>query len=326
MTKKKILLAWELGGGLGHVSRLVMLARHFIEQNCEVMLVVRHLSHVPSVLQDIQCLTLQAPISLATPQPRRESISFADILWECGYFSSKELFGLVAGWQSIFDLVHPDFLLADFAPTALLAARLYDFKTAWLGGGFLSPPAITPWPDFQPAKNAPLQLLRERETAVLETVNTVLQAMGGTPLKQLANLFDTNQSFLCTWPELDCYDRPADTRYWGPCITPDYGQETAWPHPVGKGIFCYLKSYQPQAGPVLNALRSLDIPTLTYVENLPPEWEQQYGTAKLQFAKAHYVFSGLEPRRSDIVRRTLKWQWLQHGNIFAKFDRRRALL
>lgn len=114
MGRHTILLGWELGSGLGHALRLVPLAQEFIARDCDVVLAMRDLSHVPAVLRDLRCLTLQAPVSSLKLKPESPPETFADLLWHMGYCSATNLFGLVSGWQSLYDLVEPDMVVLDF--------------------------------------------------------------------------------------------------------------------------------------------------------------------------------------------------------------------
>lgn len=298
---KKILLAWELGGGLGHVLRLIPLAKRFMDQGCEVVMVLRDLTHTSTILQDIHCLTLQAPVTIELPQRQNDSIGYSDLLWSAGYFSPKHLFGLVSGWQSIYDLVQPDLVLMDYSPTALLASRIYSFKTAWFGSGFFYPPLTNPMRPFRHSKNNSVELLFEREAEVLQTVNAVLQSLEQPSLPQLADLFQLDLNFLCTWQEIDCYARPPDTHYWGECIVDDNGSSMAWPGNAQNGVFCYLKSDQPEAEPILQALAELAVPALVYIRNYPAEWEQRYASATLHFCRNPISLSCLMPTTSLVI-------------------------
>ena len=80
-------------------------------------------------------------------------------------------------WRSLFDAIAPDLLLADHAPTALLAARgRPGLRRALIGSGFFQPPAQQPLPSLREWERVPAQRLAQSETRVLDTCNAVLAA------------------------------------------------------------------------------------------------------------------------------------------------------
>ena len=145
----KALFAWELGGGLGHVLPLMRTGRYFSLRQSEPIYVLADVSAAPdtnsaqSVLQAPVCKR-QLVTNVHTPE------TFADVLMPAGYGDANMLGSLLNAWRSIFDLVRPDVVIADFAPTALLAANVLAIPTLAMGNGFCNPPL--PWPSFDDDK------------------------------------------------------------------------------------------------------------------------------------------------------------------------------
>ena len=67
---RTVLLAWEVGGGLGHLINLLPLARGLSGRGHRVVAVLRDLSKVEHVFQNIDIEILQAP-----KRPQRRFIS-----------------------------------------------------------------------------------------------------------------------------------------------------------------------------------------------------------------------------------------------------------
>ncbi|MFZ6646148.1 glycosyltransferase [Undibacterium sp. TJN25] len=282
---KKIVIAWELGSGLGHILRLVPLVERFIQQDCEVVLVLRDLTHAHLFSQKPGCVVLPAPF-LSSSAPRYAHETYADLLIESGFRDWESLYGLVRGWQSLYALLNPDLILMDYAPSALLAARICGVKTAWFGSGFFYPPPADSLPSFRHwLDNVKSDAAFQRERQVLAVVNKVLEMSQREHLSCLPDLFQVDHNFLCTWPELDCYERPDGTEYWGECFARERGAEEPWPDGRSEGIFCYVKAEQASAEPMLQALQTSCIPTLVYISNVPKVWVQRYSTKYLRFCE-----------------------------------------
>jgi hypothetical protein len=78
--------------------------------------------------------------------------SFADILLGSGYGDARTLTSLLEGWIRIFERWRPDLVVADSAPTALIAARILRIRRATYANGFALPPRVSPLPAFPPRR------------------------------------------------------------------------------------------------------------------------------------------------------------------------------
>ena len=117
-----VLLGWELGGGLGHVKPLLLLARALEGEGFAPVLAVNNLTEPGSLLRDAPYPVLQAPLfprELAAPGFRAGS--YADILALKGFAEPEGLSAMVRGWQGLLDMVRPALVIADHAPTLSLA-------------------------------------------------------------------------------------------------------------------------------------------------------------------------------------------------------------
>ena len=257
-------LCWELGGGLGHAGRLKMLAQALLARGHQVSMSLRDLMRSHALLADLDVPKLQAPVWLhqvvGLPSPPG---SLAEILLNCGYLEPSSLRGTVAGWRSMFELLRPDLIVADFAPTAILAARGMGLRSASVGNGFYSPPPGRPLPPLH--QQAPAARLAASEARVLRTANALL---GERPFEHAVDLLLGDLLLLCTWPELDHYARPeADAAHWfGPNFLPDVGGAVPqWPADAERKVFAYLKAAHPSHAAVLRALVEEGCHTLVYM-------------------------------------------------------------
>jgi hypothetical protein len=277
-------IAWELGAGMGHLMPMLPLVKRFVARGHRVSLVVRDLSRVTNLFSDLNVRCIQAPVKtqrseqrIATPR------NFAHILHNCGYGNYEELRGLAEGWRSLFQMIHPDLILCDHAPTAVLAARGTPALVAITGTGFCCPPDMQPWPDFRPWMPPVTEQLVRDEGAVLENVNRLLAQWRQPPLERLGQIFgEVDECFLATFRELDHYPSRPPTAYWG--AWPNRGGEKpVWPRGGhGKRVFAYLHRF-PALPDLLRLLTELQLPTLAYCDPLPAEMRQRLESASLHF-------------------------------------------
>jgi UDP:flavonoid glycosyltransferase YjiC (YdhE family) len=261
--------AWELGGGLGHAGRLKPLAQEAVRRGHRVTMSLRDLVHTNALLHDVNVPRFQAPIWLhqvhGVPNPQ---VSLAEILLTCGYLNADALQGLVVGWHQLLGTLKPDLLVADYAPTAVLAARCLGLRSATVGIGFFIPPDESPLPslrDWEPAQPGRLQ---NADAQMLASVNTALARHGGPPLARAAQVLQGDAPLRLTWPELDHYGRtqlPAGQRWWGPSMSPGAGVPPTWPAGSGPKVFAYIKSTHPDHVALLNALVRRGCRTVCYL-------------------------------------------------------------
>ncbi len=68
-----ILFAWELGGGMGHLTNIAPLARHLAQQGHEVAVALRDLSRAAIVFPGDDVQILQAPTKVRIDSRHIES-------------------------------------------------------------------------------------------------------------------------------------------------------------------------------------------------------------------------------------------------------------
>ena len=280
-----ILLAWELGGGLGHFMNLRPLADGLLRRGHRVVATLRDLSSARRFLPTPDVAILQAPFK---HQPAREiepCCTFAQILHNCGFGDSEALATLADAWRHVYEYVKPDLIVFDHSPTALLAARGLSVRRALIGTGFFSPPDVSPLPNLRDWMTPDAAVLQAHESQVLDNMNSVLVRSGEQPLERVSQLYQPmDQDFLLTFRELDAYSRPDNTIYWGGWNA-GFGQPPDWPHGRGKRIFAYLKPF-PALGELLHMLNGLPTPTLIYSPGLDPRLRTACRSPTVRFTDA----------------------------------------
>jgi MoaA/NifB/PqqE/SkfB family radical SAM enzyme len=202
-----ILLAWELGGGMGHLVNLAPLARGLRQAGHRVVAALRDLSRAEGMFGGLGLLYFQAPVKTRpTPDAIQPQRSLPHILHNSGFGDPLELKALAEAWRNLFLSVRPDLVVFDHSPTALLAARGIPARRVLIGMGFFSPADEYPLPDLRPWLPPDPERLRRDEDRVLSHANRVLASWGQPPLERLSRLYrDVDENFLTSFPELE-YD------------------------------------------------------------------------------------------------------------------------
>ena len=194
----RIVLAWELGEGLGHLVRLSQLARALAARGHEVTLIAKELDPLRPLLGGDAIRILPAPFAGAVTSPRRQVHTLADILLRRGYQQPATLKPLVHAWQQLFALLQPELVVLDYAPTAALALRGYSCRTLVFGNGYCAPAVGLPLRSLAPGRGEGRHPF-EGEEAVLRTIN----ALSPEPVTQVAELFAADRICLADYPWFD---------------------------------------------------------------------------------------------------------------------------
>lgn len=267
MGKPRVLVAWEMGSNFGHVTKIARVVAH-LQDEVDLYVALKEPWQLRQVAPDLKCRVLPAPfaVPIRLPKDAPPSLNYAGILGTEGWDNAERLGGLVDAWRGLIDLVRPDVLLAQSAPTALLAARGLDLKTIVLGGGYDNPPLAHPMPLFglERKEDAPRDqaLARDQETRVRDVANAALAKTGTAGEERFCDLIRPGLSLLMSWPFNDHYgDRsvpePDHPPYLGPIITKSAGAEYHWADKSGAKIFAYLRPGTPAAASGLRALAAL---------------------------------------------------------------------
>ena len=279
---KSVLYAWEFGANLGHVWAFMPLARALRDAGHDVHWMVTQPAVVGDFLASEGFDWLAAPTvpEAARPGP---PLTYADILLRFGYAEPRALFGLVGGWREAMRLTGAQLVLADHAPTALLAARTLSIPVMLFSNGFTAPPRHSPLPNMRPWVSVPEQTVSQLDLAALSAVNAVLARFKCARMQHLADLFDVAEEALVTFPELDHYPSRGPARYWGSLPSAGAGQHVAWPAGKTTRLFAYLRPESPHHEAVLAALLELGHAAVVYFPNMPPALAARYAAPHLAF-------------------------------------------
>jgi UDP:flavonoid glycosyltransferase YjiC (YdhE family) len=237
----RILLTWELGLNLGHLARLLPVASRLRERGHAVLVAARDLAAAARVLQPGGISFVQAPhLTRGHPLPHRAA-GYSDILRAQGWGDRTTLAGLTEGWINLYRMFRPDIVVADYSPTATLAAHLTHVPCLLVGNGFELPPATAPLPPFPGFSWATPERAADSEALVVENANAVARACGGTGVTSLCELINARRALFATFPELDHYGQRDGAQYIGPLLGQFATTPSEWPAGRGLRIFAYVR-------------------------------------------------------------------------------------
>jgi UDP:flavonoid glycosyltransferase YjiC (YdhE family) len=270
----RVLCAWEFGGDLGHVRRLMPVAHALRAAGHEVTFALRDSRHLEAPRQD-GFEAFVAPLLRTPKQVNPAPVSFSDILLNVGFDDRPALAGALRAWRWLFDLVKPDLLVADYAPTALIAARAAGLRRVTLGSGFSQPPEGDPLPVMRAWAPIEAGVLRALDDRLVGSIRAALDAPEAAKPRNARELLDAQAHLLCTFPELDPFGprqggERAGVEYVGPQGDATSGVEVRWRDAAGPRVFAYLKPRNPRFAAVLEGLRALDAEVIAAVPGLEP--------------------------------------------------------
>lgn len=279
----RILLAWELGAGFGHLGPFLGLAPQLLARGHTLHVAAREIAGAAQALGDLPVALHQAPLCLNTYGGLQEPpLNFAEILMRYGYLEPAMLRAMMAAWTSLIRTVSADVVIADHAPTALLAARSLGVKRAVIGSTFNVPPAVVPTPNMRPWMTVPAERLADSDRRVLAVINQELPPDRG--LQALHDIFAGAECFFSGVPELDAYVPRQPGDYLGLQALSTGNAAPLWPPGAGERIFAYLHADYSHTERTLQALAASGARVLVHVLGNGAALAARYSSERLQFA------------------------------------------
>jgi UDP:flavonoid glycosyltransferase YjiC (YdhE family) len=275
-----------MGTGLGHVARLLAIARRLGEHGHRPVLALRNVVEPVSLLREDAFPVLQAPVWQPPPQRRRPATAtLADIFAIMGFGDRDSIHSIVTAWDVLIDLVRPKLVVAEFSPGLCLAAR-GRVPVVAIGSGFCLPPSeMEAFPSLQP-KVKPLI----RQEDLLASVNAVQGDRDAPSLSRLPALFDVDGQFVFALPILDPY---AALR-----AEPAAGMlnplPEAAPPPSEPHVYVYYGMELPGVKPLMDGLGQAGLPATVYLRGAPPGLLRRLQRPGLRFLDS-------PPRYGDIL-------------------------
>jgi UDP:flavonoid glycosyltransferase YjiC (YdhE family) len=275
-----VLCAWELGAGLGHLTRLLPVARSLHDLGHDIILAILNRGAAKTVLEQTfpgfvtgnsagyRLRVRQCPRWRADGLPEDGKLpashSFADLLHLQGYHQTDRLGETSKFWLQLLRETKPDLILADWAPTLRLVNREIT-PFVMVGNGYSIPPGGCVLPPIRPWRSTVPPLTRAKEADVLRAVNILRNRLRGPTIDHVSDLLNGDRSYICTIPEFDPYERFRSEPTLAPFNVPDIRQFSHVSDRPKRRTLVYLPASNPQTETVLRAISRLGIPCDAYI-------------------------------------------------------------
>jgi UDP:flavonoid glycosyltransferase YjiC (YdhE family) len=219
---------------------------------------------------------------MVNPSP----LNFSDVLLNLGFDDRRGLAGALRAWSCLYELLTPDVVVADYAPTALIAARAAGIARVTVGSGFSVPvlrdplPALRPWAETDP------RILRALDDRLVASVRGALGETGESAIRHARDLFEAAAHLLCTFPEIDPFGPRDEVEYIGPQGDATTGLDMRWDTNSGARVFAYLKPRNPRFEAVLGGLRVLDAEVVVAAPGLASDQARAASSARMRVVGA----------------------------------------
>jgi len=259
-------MAWELGEGLGHVQRLLRVARGLAAEGHRPVFALCNVVEPWPLLQKDSFAVVQAPYwNYRRAEKPFLASSFADVLAVRGWETADLLQPLVDAWQQLIDLVQPRLIVTDFAPTACLAAY-QSVPVVQVGNWFPLPPVdAATFPLLVPGQ--PALMPQEALLAVVQNV----QRRRRRPVPPTLTSILAGDRFPILFPELDGYQSVRTEPVWDP-VEPLAALAGPPPEP---GFFAYLTAENPNVEPFLTQMALTGVRGTAYVRSASAELKER---------------------------------------------------
>ena len=271
MAGKHVIFACELGNGLRQADRLLPVAAGLIAAGHRVSVALPQGAPAAQLITTAGHPVLTGPSWRAEAPPGSLAANFADVLIQTGYATPEALSELLSGWLTLLRAEAPALVIADFAPTAMLACRVAGIPVAAMGDGYSLPPAVAPLPTMRPWAELPAGTLAETDGRVIAVINPTLRALGARPISRMADLFAAEATWLCTFSELDHYEGRGEADYFGEVPPPGAGNPVEWPAGTAERVLVMMDSRHRPFRPLLRALVHLGLPAVVQAWGMTPE-------------------------------------------------------
>ena len=251
-----ILVGYELGGGHGHVHRLMPVVRALEARGHRVTFFLRNIMENAVLLAREHRAILPVPDLVAripgAPNPAPLA-TYLDIMCASGFFRRQTLHAGMLAWRTLLTQAKPDLVVADHSPVLLLAC-FGRIPVVQVADGFTMPPAEDDqFPIFRKTRTKPLV----DPGHVLRVMQDVQKAHGLPIPKTVTEPFRTAGRLVCTLAELDPY---AALRR-DPVVGPVEGLQPPLPPPQtasgGKPhFFAYVSLEHKKTRPFLQGLKA----------------------------------------------------------------------
>lgn len=243
---RRVLLAWEFGGGMGHATRLLKVALALRLAGFIPIVAAANPQTLKERYQQHKITLIKAPEAKTNwnNQQAFKATSYSDILGIGGFADKTTLKNRIEQWIDILKKYQPDLIIADYAPILTLAC--YDrLPVICFGDGFVVPHAQQ---DSFPRLRKDCSRVWSEEL-LLENAISAIAPYTKTLPGCLPDIINGQSQVLSIIKELDIYGDSRDLAI-GPL------DKDIFPIPAAKKfhLCVYLSANHPSTSHILNVI------------------------------------------------------------------------
>lgn len=271
----KVLCAWEFGAGLGHLLQIIPVAERLVDEGHTVCLAVPD-PHAalrlikPVYVQNKAINVIAGPIWSVPSDIHINDIpmqTMADVLWAFDFHKSEKLGFMTDRWSQIIQQSQAELIVADAAPTLRLAAASSIPFVVVGNSGYTIPPLGRSLPPIRPWETDVCSTSKVHETEILNVVNQIRRLRDAAPFDYVADLFNGDESFICTFPYFDPYRAYRRAPPLRPYNVPVILKRQLIRERQKAPVFIYLPADHPSITTIFLALDKLNMPAEAYISN-----------------------------------------------------------
>ena len=310
---------------MGHINAFLPVALALKNEfECRVVFCTKASEFARSIVKQTGFEYIEAPLN-AMLQSSQPAIGHADILFKASSFSDEiNLHTTLRNWLNIFDHVQPDLIIADYAPVAMLAAKIAYIPHIAYDTGFFSPPLDRAFPLFANELKNGEKRLRTIEATITKTTNNAIKKISSSyRVDRFQELFTASAYIFNNHPLLDVYQRSSREHFVGPLLDVTR-TETKSEQSTNNSIrvFCYLSGMFTKINETLSSLSDASLESIIYVSGTPARTLTSLARPNLHILTEPAVMEDILPK-VDVV--------LCHGgsgtiNLTLAYGKRLAIL
>jgi UDP:flavonoid glycosyltransferase YjiC (YdhE family) len=242
---KTILIAQEMGSGLGHIGVLLPIALKLKEQGYNVVFLVKDIVNVSNILDKHDFKYFSFPHSYNTNYNRVIPDSYCDMLFPLGYGDVDKIYSVVKAFSNIVDVVKTDLVIINHSSTANIACHLLSIPYLNIGTGFELPPKTHPLPPIKTWSHINEDRLIKLDKELVNVINEVSRLLkSDISINIFSDIFTEENRVLTIFEEFDHYTqhRTSGRNYIGPIFNKLSDKKLYWKSKHSKKVLIYLNS------------------------------------------------------------------------------------
>jgi UDP:flavonoid glycosyltransferase YjiC (YdhE family) len=269
-TSKKALLAWQIGDGRGHVSKLRFIGEALKARGVTCTAALTRLEHADEIRHVADRIHSAPPLPyfhhLRIERGEQPAATYGEFLGDLGFASPHIIAEHVLFWRKLIEVDRPDIVIGEQAPSTLLAARSLGIPVVALGTTYTLPPTT------MAAFPVLLEEYHERkwsEGQMCDAINSVVVRLGVRPLTRLSEVYTADAALPVGLRMLDPYAGARIEPRLPPNAPDVAAHETAWRQ--RHEVFVYLSAgFRPDRS-ILDFVQRVKLPLRIYMANGNPQ-------------------------------------------------------